>query len=90
MKKNSFWFSFAELILVVSIVTIVSWVWIFSFVKNFDRQNLNTELSYFDSILKQLNGKIWNKSTDFDLYLKKDLKYFYFYENSYIKIKIKL
>ena len=87
MKKNSFWFSFAELIIVVSIVTIVSWVWIFSFVKNFDRQNLNTELSYFDSILKQLNGKIWNKSTDFDLYLKKDLKYFYFYENSLHKNK---
>ena len=87
MKKNNQWFSFVELIVVIGLMAIISGVWIFSFSKNFDSQNLNTQISYFNTIVKWLDQEIWKKSSDYELTLKQGQSYYFLSKNNLYKNK---
>lgn len=77
MKKNKYWFTFIEIIVSISILSFVSFFAISWFMRNFENQNLNEELSFFTDILYNLEKNIWKESIDYELYLLTGAFYYY-------------
>lgn len=79
-KKN--WFSLIELLIVVTIIAIISISWFFYFTKFSDDFYLKNSLYSIKSDFEDFDNKVNRKEVfDYELYLNKDLNYYYIYEN---------
>jgi hypothetical protein len=83
MKKNNFWFTFVEILVVVAILTLVSWVSISSFNRSFERQSLIDEINIFSNLIKDYDKDIWNDITDYNIYISTWSFYYYTLNNLY-------
>ena len=82
MKKNLSWFTLIEIIVTISIVILLSSSWVFYFGSFIDSLKIKSDIISLKSHLEDLDKKIQNeKSYDYELYLKKDSLWFYYYEN---------
>lgn len=83
MRKNNLWFTFIEILVVISILAIVSAFSISSFNKGFERQSLKSEINIFADTIKNLDNDISVNITDYNLYLLTGSYYYYFTNNLY-------
>jgi len=82
MKKNNFWFSFAEIVVVISLFITI---WIFSvwnFGKNFDKEILKMDLNILTNLINDLDDSILKDITDYEIHLDKEKKLFYYTTNN--------
>lgn len=83
MRKNNLWFTFIEILVVISILAIVSAFSISSFNKGFERQSLKSEINIFADTIKNLDNEIWVSITDYNIYLLTGSYYYYYTNNLY-------
>lgn len=83
MRKNNLWFTFIEILVVISILAIVSAFSISSFNKSFERQSLKSEINIFADTIKNLDNDIWVSITDYNLYILTGSYYYYYTNNLY-------
>ncbi len=83
MKKNKFWFTFIELVVVISILLLISGYTITSFSKNLDSQSLLSEVNLINIKTSWLDKDIWKEITDYSLYLQTGSFYYYTTNNYY-------
>lgn len=69
MLKNKFWFTIIELIVAISILSIISFLTINSFNNNFEKQSLKEELNFFTQTLEDLDKSLWKENTDYEVYI---------------------
>lgn len=83
MKKNNLGFTFVEILVVVAILAIVSWVSISSFNKGFERQSFSSELNIFKNLITYFDKDIGTNLTDYTIYLSTWSFYYYYTNNLY-------
>ena len=83
MIPNKYWFSFVEIIVVVSILAVISWFSITSMNTNFEKQALYSEVSNVKNTLKNLDDTLWKEITDYDFYLLTGSRYYYYTNRNY-------
>lgn len=82
MKKN-LWFTLVEILIVISIMSIVSIVWVNSFYSYIDFQELEDKIYVINRDLKEIDDSVKSyKISDYELYVSKWLWYYY-YSNYY-------
>jgi len=69
MKKSNFWFTFVEIVLVISILVLTSTFAINEFSKNFEKQSILREINLINIKLSDLDKNVWKSITDYSLYL---------------------
>lgn len=84
MKKNNFWFTFIELVVVIWILAITSNFVISSFFKNFDKQSLLSEANLINIKIWDLDNEIWKNITDYELFLH-TWSFYYYTTNTFYK-----
>lgn len=77
MRKNKFWFTFIELVVVIWILAITSTFVISSFFRNFDKQSLLSEANLINIKIWDLDNEIWKNITDYELFLHTWSFYYY-------------
>lgn len=85
MKKNNFAFTFIEILVSITILSIVSIFALSGFSKNFDRQSLNEELVFFQDVLKNLEKDIGRNITDYEISINKGEIYHYTINKNYLE-----
>lgn len=85
MKKNRFAFTFIEILVAISILSIVSIFALSWFSRNFERQSLNEELVFFQDTLKKLEKDIGKNTTDYQIFINKWEIYYYTINKNYLK-----
>lgn len=83
MKKNNFWFTFIEILVVISILALVSSFSISSLNKGFEKQSLKSEINIFSDTIKNLDNDLGINITDYKLYLLTGSYYYYYTNNLY-------
>jgi len=82
LKINKNWFSFIELIIVISIIAIISVFWISSFSDQIDSLKAKNVLSEVSYDIKDLDNKVANREIfDYELEFIKNKKYYLVNEN---------
>lgn len=87
-KDNILWFTLIELLFVISIISTLTIVWFSSFWKTFENSNFKNKSDLLFNEIKSLDSNIWNKISDYDLFLFWWKNYYYYYENSLYKNKL--
>ncbi len=87
-KDNILWFTLIELLFVISIISTLTIVWFSSFWKTFENSNFKNKSDLLFKEIKSLDSNIWNKISDYDLFLFWWKNYYYYYENSLYKNKL--
>lgn len=83
MRKNNIWFTFIEIIVVVVILSIISWVSISSFYRSFEKQSLINEINLFSNLIRDYDKDLWNWITDYSFYISTWSFYYYTLNNLY-------
>lgn len=81
MKKNKIWFSIIEIIIVVSIMTIIWFFWVSRFNSLLWEQNLELELANFNNFIESLDDSLWKNNTDYSLFLYTWSNFYHYYTN---------
>lgn len=78
MRNNKFWFTFIEVVVVVSIFAVIWIFWLTSLNKNFMEQNLNSEVSLLNQKIDNFNDNIWNSISDYKIFINTGSFYYYY------------
>lgn len=84
MKKNKHAFTFVEILVAITILSLISIFALSWFGKNFEIQSVNEELSFFQERLRELDKNIGNSFTDYEISLFLGEIYFYTSNKSYL------
>lgn len=86
MKIDWKWFSFAELIISVGILTIIAVFSLTSLSNNFEKQNLSHEVNQLGQTIDELESSLGKEITDYEIYLLSGSFYYYSVNQNYKNI----
>ncbi len=85
MKKNSFWFTFVEMIVVIFIISITWVVAMNSLFSSFDKQVWNIQKNEIINFINSFDNKLWKNITDYELIFSWWLDYLIYKTNNNYK-----
>lgn len=85
MKKNSFWFTFVEMIVVIFIISITWVVAMNSLFSSFDKQVWNIQKNEIINFINFFDNKLWKDITDYELIFSWWLDYLIYKTNNNYK-----
>lgn len=83
MHKNKLGFTFIEILVAISILSIVSIFALSWFSRNFEIQSLNEELAFFQDTLKNIEKDVWKNITDYEIFINQGEIYYYTTNKNY-------
>lgn len=90
MKKNKKGFTFVEILVAITILSLISLFALSWFGKNFEIQSLNEELSFFQERLAELDKNIGTNLSDYEISLFLGEIYFYTSNKNYLSTPQKI
>lgn len=85
MQKNKFWFTFVELIAVISIISIITIFWVSSFLTNQKKVIFKHELDNISKTILDNNKDIWRNITDYEMNFYTDQNFYTITQNKLYK-----